>query len=143
MKHRSIQTGSTSTKCVSVCVCGFQSYQRPKSDDLEDWFHEEEGGKHDVEVLQDFIVCCRCVVELEKQSWVHCWACRKCHCWKQVNYNQPKILTQDFCFGFSFHFVPLFCARKRLTLRVQQNGKCGLEIVGRYGSTSAVSSASW
>ena len=42
----------------------FQTYQRAKSDDLEDRLHEEKGGKHDVEVLQDVVVGQRRTVEL-------------------------------------------------------------------------------
>lgn len=41
-----------------------KSYQRAKSDDLQDRFHEKEGGKDNVEVLQDVVVDMRCTVEL-------------------------------------------------------------------------------
>lgn len=58
----------------SFTVAAVGSYQRAERDDLEDWFHEEEGGKHNVEVLQDFIIRFRCTVKLEghkkKEVWV-------------------------------------------------------------------------
>lgn len=54
--------------CVYVCRCCSQSYQRAESDDLENRFHEEEGGKHDVEVFQDVIVFWRCTVKLEAKE---------------------------------------------------------------------------
>lgn len=59
-------------KEVRLCVCVFgscsQSYQRAESDDLENRFHEEEGGKHDVEVFQDVIVFWRRTVKLETKK---------------------------------------------------------------------------
>lgn len=45
-----------------------QSYQRAKSNDLEDWFHKKECGKHNVEILQDFIIDQWCTMELKTRK---------------------------------------------------------------------------
>lgn len=54
--------------CGCFYGCGVQPYQRAESNDLENWFHEEEGGKHNVKVLQDFIIRCWSTVKLEIQK---------------------------------------------------------------------------
>lgn len=52
------------TPMQKACVY-VRSYQRAKSNDLEDRFHEEEDGEHNIEVLQDDIVLLFCIVELQ------------------------------------------------------------------------------
>lgn len=56
----------------SVFLCAgrfhLKSHQRAECYDLEHWFQEKEGGKHNVEVLQDIIVDQRCTFELQTHT---------------------------------------------------------------------------
>lgn len=80
-------------------VAAVGSYQRAESDDLEDWFHEEEGGEHDVEVLQDFIIRFRCTVKLEghkKLCELRVWQTQNfplSHLYSEVELNRVNVCT--------------------------------------------------